>query len=47
VLLVANGGLDDKFVECVGDERDSDVDFGDFRVEGCAVIDVEGDGMAV
>ena len=47
VLLVADGGLDDEFVECVGDQRDCDIDLGDFSVEGCAVVDIEGNGVAV
>lgn len=47
VLLVADGGLDDEFVVCVGDKRDGDIDLGDFRIEGGAVINVERNGVAV
>jgi hypothetical protein len=28
-------------VECVGDQADDDVDFGDFRIEGLVVVDIE------
>ena len=41
VLLLADGRLDDGGVECVGDERDDNVDLGNLGVEGLSIVDVE------
>jgi hypothetical protein len=41
VLLLADGRLDDGRVERIGDQADDDVNFGDFRIEGLVVVDIE------
>jgi hypothetical protein len=41
VLLLADRGLDDGRVVCVGDEGDYDVDLGDFSVESVGIVDIE------
>lgn len=47
MLLVADGRLDNELVEGVWDEGDQDIDLGGLLVESLAVVDIEGDGVAV
>jgi hypothetical protein len=47
MLLGLDGGLDDKGVEGVGDERDDQVVLADLLLERIGVGDVEGDGAGV
>jgi len=47
VLLVADGGLDDRCVEGIWDQGDDEVVLCDFSIESCLVGDVERDRMGI
>lgn len=47
ILLLANGRFDDSGMEGIRDQRDDQVDFGNFGVECFVVGDIEGDGTGV
>lgn len=47
MLLVADGGLDDSSVVCVGDQADGQVVLGDLLIESLGIRDVERDRVGV
>jgi hypothetical protein len=47
ILLLANGRFDDSGMEGIRDQRDDQVDFGNFGVECFVIGDIEGDGVGV
>jgi len=47
VLLVANSRFNDELVESIWDEGDGNINLGDLLVKSLAVVDIEGNGVAV
>lgn len=47
MLLLADRGLDDGGVVCVGNQADSNVDLLYFCVEGSVIFDIEADGSGI